>query len=50
MLLVADQPVAPRYIKVPIRDIEIREFLAEERQSIFAMFFESIGRDHYEIG
>jgi hypothetical protein len=43
MLLLAGQPVAPRDVKVAVRDIEIREFLAEERESVLAMFFERIG-------
>lgn len=50
MLLLADQPVAPRYVKVAVRNIEVRELLAEERERIFAMSFKRIGRDHYEIG
>jgi len=50
MLLFADQSIAPRYVKVAVRDVEVRKLLAEERESIFAMRFERIGRDHYEIG
>jgi hypothetical protein len=50
MLFPADQSVAPRDVKVAVRDVEVGKLLAEERESIFAMFFERIGRDHYEIG
>src|SRR5574341_2679852 len=49
MLFLADQAVAPRDVEITVRNVEVGEFLAEERESIFAMFFERIGRDHDEI-
>src|SRR5262249_24979529 len=50
MLFLADQSVAPCYVKVAVRNIAVGELLMEERESIVAMFFERIWRDHYEIG
>ena len=50
MLLCADQSIASRYVKVAVRDVAVRKLFAEEREGVFAMGFERIGRDHYEIG
>lgn len=50
MLFLAEQAIALRDVEGAVRNVEIREFRAEELERVLAMLFEGVGRDHDEIG
>lgn len=49
VLFFSTKPVPTCYLQIAVRDKKIGKLLAEKCQSVFAVFFQRIGRDHYEL-